>query len=126
MLTTVHAGLLESADAVSAAETCRDLGWDASADAYDAACFLSRCIGVVTKHDKLDGNQRQEGTQFYSDAAMKILRDAVSKGYRDAAKLKKDTDLEPLRQREDFQKLVAELEAPPNKRTGGDAGTLGR
>ncbi len=41
---------------------------------------------------------------------MKMLREAVSKGYKDVAQMKKDTDLDPLRQREDFQKLVAELE----------------
>jgi hypothetical protein len=41
---------------------------------------------------------------------MKLLRDAVSKGWQDGSHMKKDTDLDPLRQREDFQKLVAELE----------------
>jgi hypothetical protein len=48
--------------------------------------------------------------QFYGDAAMKLLRDAVGNGYKDVAHMKKDTDLAPLRQREDFRKLVAELE----------------
>src|SRR5262249_8139768 len=38
-LTAAHAGLLEREDAARTAETCRDLGWDAPADAYDAACF---------------------------------------------------------------------------------------
>jgi len=64
----------------------------------------------VAKHDKLDATQRKEAAQFYGDAAMKLLRDAVSKGYKDVAHMKKDTDLDPLRQRDDFQKLVAELE----------------
>ena len=36
--------------------------------------------------------------------------EAVSRGYKNAAHMKKDTDLDPLRQREDFQKLIAELE----------------
>jgi hypothetical protein len=39
MLTAAHAGLLEPDDTVRTAETYRDLGWDAPADAYDAACF---------------------------------------------------------------------------------------
>ena len=64
----------------------------------------------VAKHDKLDATQRKEAAHFYGDAAMKLLRDAVSKGYKDVAHLKKDTDLDPLRQRDDFRKLVAELE----------------
>jgi serine/threonine protein kinase/tetratricopeptide (TPR) repeat protein len=109
-LTALHAGLLEQEDAIRTAETCRDLGWNAPADAYDAACYLSRCVPIVAKHDKLDDKQRQEAAQFYSDAAMQMLRDAVSKGFKDMALMKKDTDLDPLREREDFKKLVAELE----------------
>jgi tetratricopeptide (TPR) repeat protein len=111
VLTMVHAGLLEPQDAVRTAGTCRDLGWDAPADAYEAACALSQCVAIVAKHDKLDAKQRKEAAQLYDDAAMRLLRDAVSKGYKDVAHMKKDTDLDPLRQREDFRKLVAELEA---------------
>jgi tetratricopeptide (TPR) repeat protein/tRNA A-37 threonylcarbamoyl transferase component Bud32 len=110
VLTTIHAGLLEQEDAVRTAETRRDLGWDAPADAYDAACCLSRCIPVVAKHDKLGDKQRKEAARFYGDAAMKLLREAMSKGYKDLPHMGKDTDLDPLRQREDFKKLVAELE----------------
>jgi hypothetical protein len=110
VLTAAHAGLPEREDAVRTAETCRDLGWNAPADAYNAACFLSLCVPIVAKHDKLDATQRKEAAQFYGDAAMKLLRDAVSKGYKDVAHVKKDTDLDPLRQRDDFRTLVAELE----------------
>jgi tetratricopeptide (TPR) repeat protein len=110
MLTAAHGGLLEPADAVRTAETCRDLGWDAPADAYNAACFLSLCVPIAAKHDKLNAAQREEAAQFYGDTAMKLLRDAVGKGYKDVAHVKKDTDLDPLRQRDDFQRLIAELE----------------
>jgi serine/threonine protein kinase len=110
VLTEVHAKLLEPEDAVRTADTCRDLGWNVPADAYDAACFLSRCIPIVARHDKLDDSQRKEAAQFYGDAAMKLLREAVSKGYNDVMHMRKDPDLDPLRQREDFQKLVAQLQ----------------
>jgi hypothetical protein len=110
VLTAAHAGLLEREDAVRTAETCRDLGWNALEDAYDAACFLSLCVPIVARHDKLDATQRKEAAQLYGDAAMKLLRDAVSKGYKDVPHMTKDADLDPLRQREDFQKLIAELE----------------
>jgi len=113
-LIAVHAGLLEQPDAVRTAETCRDLGWNAPMDAYDAACYLSLCIPIVAKHDKLDDNQRKEAAQFYGDAAMKILREAVSKGWKNVRHMKKDTDLDPLRQREDYKKLIAELETSPD------------
>jgi tetratricopeptide (TPR) repeat protein/tRNA A-37 threonylcarbamoyl transferase component Bud32 len=110
MLTLAHAALLEPEEAVRTGETCRDLGWDAPRDAYYAACSLSQCVPVVATHDKLDAKRRQEAMQFYGDAAMKFLLDAVTKGYKDVPHMKNDADLDPLRQREDFQKLVAELE----------------
>jgi tetratricopeptide (TPR) repeat protein len=109
LLTAVHVGLLEQEDALRTAQLCRDLGWNAPADAYDAACFLSRCIPIVANHAKLDDKQRKGAAQFYGDAAMKLLRTAVSKGYKDLPHMKEDTDLDPLRQREDYKKLVAEL-----------------
>jgi tetratricopeptide (TPR) repeat protein len=110
VLTAVHAGLLEQQDAVRTAEACRDLGYNAPDDAYAAARYLSRCIPIVAKHGKLNDKQRKEAAQFYADAAMKMLHDAVNKGYKDVAQVKKDTDLDALRQRADFRKLVAELE----------------
>src|SRR5262245_18211112 len=110
VLTEVHAGLLEKDEAVRTAEARRDLGWDPPADTYDAAGFLSGCNPIAAKHQKLDDQQRKESAQLYTDAALKLLRDAVSKGYKDVAHIKKDPDLDPLRQRDDFQKLIAELE----------------
>jgi hypothetical protein len=109
-LTAAHAGLLEQGDAVRTAESLRELGWGAPTAAYDAACGLSLCVPIVAKHGKLNDKQRKEAAQFYGDAAMRLLREAVSKGYKDAPNMRKDTDLNPLRQREDFQKLMAELE----------------
>ena len=38
---------------------------------------------------------------------------AVQNGYNDGAHMKKDPDLDSLRAREDFQKLLQELEAKP-------------
>jgi serine/threonine protein kinase/lipoprotein NlpI len=110
VLITVHAALLEQADAVRTAEAYRDLGWNPPADACEAGCFLSRCIPIVAKHDKLDDRQRKEAAQFYGDAAMKFLREGVSKGWKDVTPMKKETGLDPLRQREDFKKLMEELE----------------
>jgi serine/threonine protein kinase len=109
-LTATHAGLLEREDAIRTAETCRDVGRDAAADAYDAARFLSLCVSIVAKHDKLDATQREEEARLYSDAAMKLLREAVGRGYKNVAHLASDADFAPLRQREDFRKLMAELD----------------
>jgi hypothetical protein len=50
--------------------------------------------------------------QFYGDAAMKHLREAVSRGYPDVDHISKDTDLDPLRQRDDFRELIEQLPRP--------------
>jgi serine/threonine protein kinase/tetratricopeptide (TPR) repeat protein len=51
-----------------------------------------------------------------ADVAMDWLKQAVAAGYKDVELFKRDTDLDALRQREDFKKLVAELEAGSKKK----------
>jgi hypothetical protein len=41
---------------------------------------------------------------------MELLQKAVQAGYNDAANLAKDSDLESLHDREDFRKLITELQ----------------
>jgi serine/threonine protein kinase/WD40 repeat protein/tetratricopeptide (TPR) repeat protein len=67
---------------------------------YDFACVYSIASAK-------DADKRQE----YADRAIELLRKAIEAGYKNAEHLKTDPDLEPLHDREDFQKLVAELEA---------------
>jgi hypothetical protein len=45
-----------------------------------------------------------------ADRAMAWLKQAVSAGYKDAAHMNRDSDLDSLRALEDFKQLVAELE----------------
>jgi tetratricopeptide (TPR) repeat protein len=110
-LVQAHAGLLDPAAAVKIAQTRRELGWDPPADAYNAACAVSLCIPLVEQHEKLAADKRKAAAHFYGEEAMKLLREAVAKGFKDAAHMKRDPDLAPLRQRDDFQKLLAELES---------------
>jgi hypothetical protein len=72
--------------------------------------MCSTILLFLTGGTNISGTQRKEAAQLYGDAAMKLLRDPVSKGYKGVTHMKKDTDLDPLRQREDFQKPLAELE----------------
>jgi tetratricopeptide (TPR) repeat protein len=53
-----------------------------------------------------------------ADKAMAWLQRAVAAGFKDAARMKKDPDLDFLRDRADFKKLLADLEAmsPPKKK----------
>jgi hypothetical protein len=52
------------------------------------------------------------GSEKIADEAMALLKQAVTKGYKNAAaNMQGDMDLEALRDREDFRALLAELEA---------------
>jgi len=57
----------------------------------------------------VSGDDKQ--VEQYAARAVELLRQAVAKGYKDAAHMKKDTDLDPLRSHPEFQKLLKELEA---------------
>lgn len=52
--------------------------------------------------------------KFYTDATLKMLREAIAKGYKDAAKLKANPAFAPLCNNDDFKKLLAELEKAAN------------
>jgi tetratricopeptide (TPR) repeat protein len=100
------------------AQNAKDLAWwgyDPPNDTYDAACYLCHCAVLVSKDLKLAETQREELAKSYADRAMAMLGQAVERGYRDAARMKKDPALEPLRGRQEYQKLLAELEGKTKK-----------
>ena len=81
---------------------------------YNAACIRAVTAGVQIKTPGADAAKLA-----HADRAMQWLQKVVQAGYKDAAHIKKDTDLDPLRDREDYKKLVADLEAKvPPKREG--------
>jgi hypothetical protein len=84
---------------------------ESATNAYHAAGFLCRCQVLAEKDAKLSEAKRKELMQSYGENALTALRKAVASGNTDAAKMKQDKDLETLRSREDFQKLLSELEA---------------
>ena len=82
---------------------------------YNAACAWSLMSGLVID----DAKQKEE----YVGKAMALLRKTpTGKGYvfdspgKFAARMKQDADMNPLRERADFKKLIADLEAPPKPR----------
>jgi serine/threonine protein kinase/tetratricopeptide (TPR) repeat protein len=66
---------------------------------YDFACVYALA----------SGKEKDKQTE-YADRAIELLRKAIRAGYKDVAHMKVDTDLEPLRDREDFKQLIADLE----------------
>jgi tetratricopeptide (TPR) repeat protein len=84
---------------------------DPAGDVYDAGCFLARCIPLAEGDPKLPSLERQERVQAYANRAVATLRQAVQKGYKDVAHMRKDSDLDSLRSHPDFQKLLNDMEA---------------
>jgi hypothetical protein len=116
VLVAAYAGLQDQAAALQAARKLRDLGWDPPKDVYYAAHALAMCIPIVEKDQQLDAAKRQAAVQFYGDETMKMLRDAVGKGFTYEGHGAGDPALEPLRDRGDFKKLIQELDK--NSTTG--------
>ncbi len=88
-------------------ELTKSEDWNAS-QWYNFSCAYSLASGKLA-------DKKQE----YADRAMELLQRAVKAGYKDTAHMEKDTDFAPLRGRDDFKKLLADLEAkfPPKKET---------
>src|SRR5262249_31421388 len=80
------------------AELTKSSNWNAG-QWYDFARVYAVASGK-------SANQKKE----YADRAMDLLHRAVKAGYKDAAHMKKDTDLDPLRGRDDFKQLIEGLE----------------
>jgi hypothetical protein len=89
---------------------------DLSADnLYYVACVFSRSVAAVGKDAKLSDADRARLQAQYADRAMELLRQAVAKGERNVARWKNEPGLDSVRSREDFQKLVQELEQKAKK-----------
>jgi serine/threonine protein kinase/tetratricopeptide (TPR) repeat protein len=78
------------------------------------ATYLSRCAALAAKDGELPEEKRKEVVNRYGERAVALLRQAADKGWKNVAALK-GPFFEPLRSRDDFQKLVAELEVKSKK-----------
>ena len=89
------------AEVAEAAAEVAELAKNPSADAhswYNFACVYAIASGI-------SADKKQE----YSDRAMELLQKAVKAGWSDTAHMAKDTDLDAIRRRDDFEKLIEEL-----------------
>jgi hypothetical protein len=87
---------------------------------YNAACMRAVTAAVLRTADRSpEGGQRAEAE---ADQAMTWLKQAVAVGYKNAAHMKRDRDLDVLRDRADFTKLVTALQAPPPEKDASPAG----
>ncbi|HVK12059.1 MAG TPA: serine/threonine-protein kinase [Gemmataceae bacterium] len=104
-------GLNDHAAAAAAAREFLDVAYDPPRDAYTAAGLLAGCVRLAALDVRLTEAKRQESATAYGDRALAALRQAVDKGAKELAQMAKDSSLDPLRARADFQKLLAEVNA---------------
>jgi tetratricopeptide (TPR) repeat protein len=97
-----RARLGEAAAALELAESIARLGLDAAADHFASARALAACAP----------SPRRDDPQHFADRAMRALRQAIAAGFRDTRALREKQDLDPLRNRADFELLTMDLEFP--------------
>jgi eukaryotic-like serine/threonine-protein kinase len=102
-------GAEAAADCRSAAETWEKRGGSDANSLYNAACFRAVTAAALRAADASPAGARQAEDQ--ADRALVWLERAVAAGYRDAANMTEDHDLDALRHRTDFKELLARLSA---------------
>jgi serine/threonine protein kinase/tetratricopeptide (TPR) repeat protein len=90
------------------AETWESLRGSDADSLYNAARMRAVTAAVLRAADKAPAGARQADAE--ADRALDWLKQAVAAGYKNAAHLKQDKDLDALRDRADFTKLVTALE----------------
>jgi serine/threonine protein kinase/tetratricopeptide (TPR) repeat protein len=80
-------------------------------DLYQFAGGYALCSSAARLDQKLLPAAREKLAEEYAHDALRLLRDAIAKGYQDVEQLKQDPDFDALRAREEFQALARELEA---------------
>jgi serine/threonine-protein kinase len=109
------------AEAAAKAESLRLLAPDNVSNLFNVACGYAVCCSVVGR-DKMPSDLSEEETktrQRYSNAALDLLVKIEAAGFfkhpDNLALLKSESDLDPLRQRDDFKKLVSKALAGAKK-----------
>jgi serine/threonine protein kinase len=105
--------LLKAQQLAAAAESAakmKERAGDKPDQLYDAACAYALCAGAA----KIPV-ANAPGSGKLAEEALALLKQAIAKGYKNAAQMKQAKDLDALREREDFKKLLAELETGSRK-----------
>jgi tetratricopeptide (TPR) repeat protein len=81
-------------------------------DLYNLACLYSVLSGLGSLDKALTADQMQREPTAAADRAMAVLHRAIAAGWKNAAHMRRDSDLDPLRARRDLQVLLLDLEFP--------------
>jgi len=80
-------------------------------EALESARFLCRFAELCREDQSIPATNRDSLARNYADRSMNALSSAVQNGFRDVNDLKTSRLYEPLRGRDDFQRLVQEIDA---------------
>jgi Tetratricopeptide repeat len=97
------------AAAAESAAKMKERASDKAEQLYDAACAYALCGGAAKQAKSPVAGA--PGCENLAEEALALLKQAVAKGFKNAAHMKRDKDLDALRAQVDFQKLLAKLEA---------------
>src|SRR5262249_31977470 len=75
---------------------------------YNAACLRAVTAAVLRAADRSPAGAKQADAE--ADRALAWLKQAVAAGYKNAAHMKQDKDLDALRDRADFTELMTKLQ----------------
>ncbi|HET6882644.1 MAG TPA: protein kinase [Pirellulales bacterium] len=117
VLSRILLQLGEHADAAREATKMAELSFEPARDHYDAACYLARCVPLATKDTTLSDAERVALAEDYSRRAVEQLERAIAAGYNDFDHLGRDRDLDALRDRHEFRKLLGDSDVAPARRT---------
>ena len=92
---------------------------DNAEDTFSAGCSLARCMPLLGKDSGFSKEKSKQAVDLYGKRALELLRQALDRGFRDSAQLKKEPNLEPLRSNSDFQRLLAEVNESKRKQNQG-------
>jgi serine/threonine protein kinase/tetratricopeptide (TPR) repeat protein len=106
-----YLGMRDHSRLVPVAEELADCRFDRATDAFIGASMLATCMQLAGNDAALSSERRQELTDDYARRALVLLRRAVADGFKGAAQLGVHPDLAPLRDRDDFRKFLAEIDA---------------
>jgi hypothetical protein len=110
-LAMVLLDLKDHAAAADAAEQSLQAAVSPALDPVKAAALLAGCVRLAKEDQQLPRAERRKLANAYGDRATAALRQGIAAGFKDAATLRGAPDLDPLRDRKDFQELLAGLEA---------------
>jgi tetratricopeptide (TPR) repeat protein len=75
-----------------------------------AALLLARCLEAARRDPSLSDAERQRAMNDHAAQAVAFLRLAAQQGFREAGPLRSQPEFQPLRGRDDFKRLIEELE----------------